>query len=243
MASPRPANPYAAPRSRFFLGVALYALAVSLVGFAKTFFLPLATGQGSFHWIVMIHGAAFFAWMLLFTAQAALVPAGQWRWHRRLGLASVPLALVMVASCIAVGALLARAELAGRAENGGVDGFAGVVGAMAVFALLYTAALLQRQRPEVHKRLMFLATVAILWPAWFRFRHYFPDVPRPELSFGLLASDAVIAVAMLRDRLRFGRVHPVLLWVGTGLFLEHVLELALFGTPAWRALSLWLLGS
>jgi hypothetical protein len=243
MASPRPANPYAAPRRRFFLGIALYALAVSLLGFAKTFFLPLATGQGSFHWIVMVHGAAFFAWMLLFTVQAALVPAGQWRWHRRLGLASVPLALVMVASCIAVGALLARAELAGRAENGGVDGFAGVVGAMAVFALLYTAALLQRQRPEVHKRLMFLATVAILWPAWFRFRHYFPEVPRPELTFGLLASDAVIAVAMLRDRLRFGRVHPVLLWVGTALFLEHVLELALFGTPAWRALSLWLLGS
>lgn len=243
MVSARPANPFAAPRSRFFLGVAVYALLVSLVGFARTFFLPLATGQGAFHWVVMLHGAAFFAWMLLFTTQAALVPAGRWRFHRQLGLASVPLALLMVASCIAVGAMLARAELAGRAENGGIDGFVGVVGAMLVFSLLYVAALLQRQRPEVHKRLMFLAMVAILWPAWFRFRHYFPDVPRPEITFGLLASDAVIAVAMLRDRLRFGRVHPVLLWVGTALFLEHVLELALFGTPAWRALSLWLLGA
>lgn len=243
MVSPRPANPFAAPRSRFFLGVAVYALLVSLVGFGKTFFLPLATGQGAFHWVVMLHGAAFFAWMLLFTMQAALVPAGRWRLHRRLGLASVPLALLMVASCVAVGAMLARAELAGPAQNGGIDGFAGVVGAMLVFSLLYVSALLQRQRPEVHKRLMFLAMVAILWPAWFRFRHYFPDLPRPEITFGLLASDAVIAVAMLRDRLRFGRVHPVLLWVGTALFLEHVLELALFGTPPWRALSLWLLGA
>lgn len=239
----RPANPFAAPQSRFFLGVAVYALLVSLAGFGKTFFLPLATGQGAFHWVVMVHGAAFFAWMVLFTVQAALVPAGQWRLHRRLGLASIPLALAMVASCIAVGALLAKRELAGLAQNGGVDGFMGVVGAMAVFALLYAAALLQRHRPEVHKRLMFLAMVAILWPAWFRFRHYFPDVPRPEITFGLLASDAVIAVAMLRDRLRFGRVHPVLLYGGTALFLEHVLELALFGTPAWRALSLWLLGA
>ena len=92
MVSPRPANPFAAPRSRFFLGVAVYALLVSLVGFAKTFFLPLATGQGAFHWVVMLHGAAFFAWMLLFTTQAALVPAGRWRLHRQLGQASVPLA-------------------------------------------------------------------------------------------------------------------------------------------------------
>ncbi len=229
-------------RSRFFVYVALFTLAVSVAGFAKTFFLPLATG-GGFDAIVLAHGAFFFAWMLWFLAQASLVQAGRRDWHRRLGWASLPLAVAMAASCLAVGAGKARAELAGGPFGGHVDGFAGVFLAMLVFSLLYVAALQARRNPEAHKRLMLLATIAVLWPAWFRFRHYFPDVPRPEITFGLLANDALILVAVLRDRWVLGRVHPVLAWVGGALFVEHVVELMLFGGPAWRSLSLWLLGA
>lgn len=53
-----------------------------------------------------------------------------------------------------------------------------------MFTGLVAAGLINRRRPEVHKRLMLLATLLILWPAWFRFRHFFPGVPRPTCGSG-----------------------------------------------------------
>jgi hypothetical protein len=36
-----------------------------------------------------------------------------------------------------------------------------------------------------HKRLLLLATISALGPAWLRFRHIFPAVPQPFVTFSL----------------------------------------------------------
>ena len=46
-----------------------------------------------------------------------------------------------------------------------------------MFVALAIAAVLLRRRPDWHKRLMLLATMVVLWPAFFRFRHLMPFVP------------------------------------------------------------------
>ena len=53
-----------------------------------------------------------------------------------------------------------------------------------MFAILVAAAIVYRRRPEFHKRLMLLAMIAIIWPAFFRFRHYFPQSLIPKLFLG-----------------------------------------------------------
>jgi hypothetical protein len=108
---------------------------------------------------------------------------------------------------------------------------------MLMFVALVVAGILNRSRPEVHKRLMLLSTLVLIWPAWFRFRHYFPQVPRPDIVFAVVAADSMIVLVMLRDRLVTGRVHPVLLGVGLGIIAEHALEVATFDSPVWRTLS------
>lgn len=86
--------------------------------------------------------------------------------------------------------------------------------------------------------MMLLATIAILWPAWFRFRHLLPFVPHPDIVLGIVVSDTLILIAMVRDRVKFGRVHPAYLIFGLALVVEHVAEAVFFDMAAWRVAAM-----
>ncbi|CAN5622848.1 hypothetical protein BH24ACI3_BH24ACI3_05500 [soil metagenome] len=102
-----------------------------------------------------------------------------------------------------------------------------------------------RNKPELHKRLMLLATVSILWPAWFRFRHYFPSVQSPEIWFALILAESVTLLAWLWDYREHGRILPVLLFGGLFVIAEHTVETFAFDTGPWGIVdqALWSLFS
>jgi len=229
-----------APRSRFFLASAYLAIAVAAVGFAKTFFLPLARGTFAAPAAFFIHGGLFFAWVLLFAVQATLIRRKRFALHRTLGWLALLLAAGMVVSTVRVGVLAMQRDLAAGDGPVAVSLLVGTCSSMAIFALLLSLAIGYRRRADVHKRLMLLATIFVLWPAWFRFRHYFPSVPFPEYVFAIAAADAPIPVAMLYDWRKLGRVHPVYLWGGTALVAEQIAETVMFDSPGWRAVARWL---
>ena len=56
----------------------------------------------------------------------------------------------------------------------------------------------------------------------------------------LIAADLPILIAMARDRIRFGRVHPAYLTAGLGLIAEQTFETFAFDSPGWRAVAQWL---
>ncbi len=89
---------------------------------------------------------------------------------------------------------------------------------------------------------MLLATLVVIWPAWFRVRHYFPAVPRPDVWFAVVLSYTWIGVAMLPDRLARGAVHAVLAFGGTAVIVEQSLEVAAFDSRWWRAAAQALYG-
>lgn len=231
-------DPFRADRTgRFHVGMAWLALGVAVVGFLPTFFLPLARGAFGAPPVVYAHGALLFAWLVLYVVQVTLVRRRRTHAHRRLGVAALALAPAIVGSGIAVGVFAMRRDVAAGGGEAAVSSLVGVVTALLIFGALVAAALLYRRRSDFHKRLMLLATISILWPATFRFRHFFPSVPHPEIVFALILPDALVLAAMLRDRLAVGRVHPVYLLAGLGLIAEHVTEAALFDTPGWRAVA------
>ena len=81
---------------------------------------------------------------------------------------------------------------------------------------------------------MLLATIVVVWPAWFRFRHYFPSVPNPEIWFALVLADILIIVAWLWDKWKNGKVHPVLKNVGLFIILEQSFEVFAYDSPVWQ---------
>ena len=87
---------------------------------------------------------------------------------------------------------------------------------------------------------MLLATIIILWPAWFRFRHYFPSVPRPDIWFGLVLADSLIVISWLWEMFKYKKIHPLLLWGGVFIIIEQSFEVIMVDTPIWRSISKWL---
>ena len=223
--------------SGFFVGMALLGLAVALAGFSRTCFVPVAAGTFDAPLVVHLHGAAAFAWVLLFVLQPTLIRAGRYDIHVRTGALGAVIALVVAVTAIPVGLYVVERDLAAGFGPVAVSSLLGVVTAMSLFLALVAAGVACRDRSAVHKRLMLLATIVVLWPAWFRLRHWFPDVPKPEIWFGVVAAYSLVPIAMIRDRIVEGRVHPVWWWVGLPVVGEQTAEAFLFDSSPWRAIA------
>ena len=228
------------PRSRFLLHLSLAFLAIALAGFSTTLFIPLARGSFTAPFPVQIHGVLMFCWLLLLIGQTALVSSGKTGVHRRLGWLGAALAVAIVPSGVASGVYATRRDLAATEATWPYGGFVNIVIEMAVFGILVAAAIAQRRQPERHKRLLVLATISALGPAWFRFRHFMPFVPNPIVTFSLVA-DSVLLVLIAREWLKERRVHPVFAWAGGAMVAVHLLELAAAESPLWTGIGRWLL--
>lgn len=234
------ANAWARDRARtFYLAFAIMAVAAVVIGFSTTYFIPGPRGTLGLPWVVHVHGWFAMAWVALLVAQVWLVRSGRSRLHRRVGQGALPIAFGIWASGIATGVWATRRDLPEMGEAAYAN-TSGTAISLTMFLLLVISAVAMRRRPDWHKRLVLLATVVVLWPAFFRFRHILPTMPRPDILLGLLLADSPILVAAIRDKLRFGQVHPAWKWVGTGVFVEQILESVAFETGLNRAPGAWL---
>lgn len=224
-------------RTPLFLIMGGVALLATLLGFGGTYLVPVSRGEFAGPWSLHVHGALAMGWVLMFALQPILVHTRRLRWHRQLGLAAVPLALAIAVTMIPAGLTQVRRELALGVGETAISTLLGVFTSGALFVGLVVAGYRTRRTPEAHARWMLLATLVVIWPAWFRFRHWLPWVPRPELWLALVLADVWIVLAMMHDRVVRGAVHPVLLWGGLFVILEQTAELLLFDSPAWRAVA------
>jgi hypothetical protein len=67
-----------------------------------------------------------------------------------------------------------------------------------------------------------------------------PWVPHPEIWLALVAADSLILIAAVRDLIKYGRVHPVWLYIGAAVFFEQSFEIYAFDSPPWRAVGMWM---
>ena len=113
----------------------------------------------------------------------------------------------------------------------------GVITSGVLFLTFVLLGIVKRNKPDYHKRFMLLATIVVLWPAWFRFRHYFPSVPHPEIWFALVLADSLIVIAWIYEKIKYGFVHPVLLYGGLFIILEQTFEVVMFDNAPWRIVA------
>lgn len=217
-------------RTRLYRTAALLALAIVLVGFARTFFLkPFFQAPPPLSLLTIAHGLVMTAWFVLFIVQTQLVAAGNVRTHRRLGVAGVWLAaLVLVAGTTTaiVGARL------GHTPGPPPRIFLTVpLGDMVVFAILAGAGFAYRRRGDYHKRLMVLAFAGMITAAVARI----PGNGNIVLDFveTLLFCAACIAWDTWRER----RLHPAFAWGFAVVAVSWPLRLWLSGTAAWQAFA------
>ena len=204
-------------RSKFFMYVSIALLVIVLVAFSPTFYLRAFFDVPAIPLYVYGHGAALTAWFIWFCVQTTAVNNGRVELHRRLGAVGVTIGILVLISGTAAAMGLAPRLLE---KYGNIDSdfsrIAGVVwgniGMLVAFTGFLVAAVLNRRKSKIHKRLMYLVSIGIILPAFGRIAK-FPmiDLPEPPLAFaGLLTFLMLLGIF---DRTNNGSVHRVT-WIG-----------------------------
>ena len=244
---------------QFYFTMALTCLAVAILGFMPTYFVPMAQGRFKAEPLVHIHGLVLFSWMALFCAQTWLVAQGKTVAHRTWGVLGVAIATAMLFVVTAVVSLrIAQASLPGQPPGLAhhVRAFAWVsIGGIAFFTALFVLAIVKIKRPETHKRLLLLATISLLGAPiarWFMTLLAPPAGPPPVLPPGVplvgappvfvaiapsLVGDILLFIAIWVDWRTRGRPHPVYLIGGALLLLLHLTLVPVAESPAWQAIA------
>jgi hypothetical protein len=229
----------------FYAWMALACVLTAFLGFIPTYWTPLAAGQFSAHPIVHMHGIAFFSWTIFALVQTSLVPAGRIALHRSVGLAGISIATLLTV----LGLLAALNSLLGSFAVGhhyDAEAFLIVpLVIIATFAVLFTLAIANIRRLEIHKRLMLLATVSILnapvarpllswvWPL-----NGPTDVPPVWINVpACWLSYLLIVAAMVYDWRTRGRVHSVYLVALPILLALAYIVIPISETAAWHAFA------
>lgn len=229
----------------FFQVMAILLLALTLIGFAPTFFLrPLFDASPlpvRFH----IHGFFTTGWIVIFLFQSFLIAGGKVRLHRRTGILAGSMAIGLLVSGLSILFFLAAGYPGNGRSLGEVASVIwGNIASLVTFCIFVGTGIALRARAQTHKRMMLFATLSIMGPPLARIGHF--DAFR--ISETLVVNDAVYGLGgvlalyvlvLIHDLRVLGRPHVTLLWAVPLQFgLIIVAGLVMAGTEFGQGLVL-----
>ncbi|HZI19336.1 MAG TPA: hypothetical protein VEY09_12150 [Pyrinomonadaceae bacterium] len=221
-------------RGLFLWAAILFPLFV-LVGYFKSYYFsaffdvrPIANS------LVHAHGVVMSVWVLYFSAQVALVRSKNVRLHRRMGMAGVGLAALVVVVGLATAY---DAHLVRGAAPAGLNphGFLLIpLFDMLLFVLFFGAAVYYRRRPAEHKSLMLLTAINFLPAAVGRI----PLAPAEYMILWAFGVPAVLALACLGwHTAKHGRLNRVFAAGVLLLIASGPLRIIIAGSQTWLELA------
>jgi FtsH-binding integral membrane protein len=205
------------------------------LGFAHSNYLA-----GMFHAplpsaIIHVHGALFSSWILFLLAQTTLVAAERTDIHRRIGIAGFLLACLMVI----VGVWAGTNALARNFAPPGVDAktfYVIPITDMLVFGALVFFAYRARFGSAAHKRIIIIATVALMIAAIARWP--FPLLLGNPLAAALV-SYLFLLMLMAYDLWSTHKIHRATIWASVFLIFVQQVRFPIAQTAAWHAFATW----
>jgi hypothetical protein len=233
--------------NRFYTRMAYACAAVGAIGFAPTYWIPLVSGSINLPPILHLHALVFYGWLALLITQARLAASRKLTRHRELGVVGVALvtAMCFIGTAAAVNSIR-LADAAGYGDAARAFSVVPITG-IGFFAALFALAVLNVKRPDVHKRLMLVATVSILNAAVGRLFILAIGAAPPTASVepppvfvtvpaGLM-TDLLLIPGLLHDRKRLGRVHRTYWIAGAALVASQLLRVPLAATSTWQTIA------
>ncbi|WP_310498809.1 hypothetical protein [Sandarakinorhabdus sp.] len=237
-------------RSRFHFRMALVFIAMAFAGFAPTYWVPVAAGRFGGAPIMHVHGALFFAWTLFYLNQTWLVTSGATANHRRNGMIGAMLfgAMLMIIPVTAINSMWQAERNFGPEGLEAARRFTAVpLMSMLVMAGLFSAAMLNVHRSDIHKRLLLVLNAGMLQAAMGRpfaaMAAANGAVGPPPAIVTLMPAvivDMLIVAGMVHDKRTTGRVHMAYV-VGLGVTVAlQIGMVAIASTDGWLAFATWL---
>jgi len=207
---------------RPYLLAAVVLAATIFVGFARNYYLRTWLATRVLSMTAYVHGMIMTCWVLLFLTQALLVSKQRVDIHRRMGAAGGALAILVVA----FGLYTIHADVERQYPGAGPKlqtevfvAFDGV--SLLLFGGLIAAALIARRQPQIHRRLMLMAMISLLPPAFGRLVAYFTHQNVEAYVLGLMIASTLAAA--LIDAGHHRRLHSAFLFGGAAVITANVL--------------------
>lgn len=182
--------------------------------------------------VVHLHALLFVTWMLLLVAQSALVCAGNVKLHRSLGLWGVAHGAVVITMGLMMQLIASGAGyFAGRPP--GTDGLYLGLLAFAGFAVMFPIAIRNRNRPQVHKRMVLFAMLPVIPPGVNRFWSNALGLDDPIPTFWLyLTLWSMAAAILVQEKRSTGKIAGISLFAAGWIFVEGAVHEVVVGS-AW----------
>lgn len=221
-------------RDRFFVFLAGILLLLVLLGFSRSFYLRASflADQPALPVHLVVHGAILTLWFAVAFIQPLLVAMGNVSMHRLVGLAGGGIALSVVAATMHVLFLAAsRPPTEGLPMEARPVVIIGNAVSLLIFSVLVATAIGLRRDGSSHKRLMLLASIALITQAIARL----PGIPplSPMIAVGQLA---LVAAMFVHDRIAIRRIHRATLFGTLFVVVASIAGGAIGASPAGKAL-------
>jgi hypothetical protein len=228
----------------FFTGLAIAMLVTAFAGFAPSI-VYTAGRRAPLSGLAATHGIVFFAWLVVFLLQTRLVATGNTQLHRRVGIAAGFVVALMIPLAYATTISMARRgfDLSGDLKIDHDPLYESIfpLGDLLTFAVLVVAAIAYRRRPEIHKRLMLFANIALMGAPLAHFIGHIPRLAAMPAAIILVPISMFLLAAIARKYLLSRGIHPLTLGLAVALFISGPLRTNLIGpSTAWHRLASWL---
>jgi hypothetical protein len=219
--------------SRFYVAATILIIVIALIGFWPTYFGPALKGRVYVPPLIHLHAAIYVTWLALFATQVTLAARGRVKLHMQLGRWIMAYGVLLV-----IGGLMAAAQGFGtrlatedvfRAQRW----LFGILRDLVFFVPFLVAGWIYRAKPEIHKRLMIMATAILVLPAVSRMT--FLGTPVPLWKF-MLVWPIPVYLLMIHDFYKKRLVHPVYL-IGVATMFTMRLILPFASSHTWQVIA------
>ena len=233
-------------RRWFFVGMALVMIATSIAGFLPAIISP-ATRRAPLTLLAEAHGIVLFMWLLLYLAQSLLIANRRVALHRRLGLTSVVLLVLIVPLGFATTTAMIRRgiDLSGdqhvQTSQNAIEASVFNFAALLSFIILAVAAIGYRRRPEVHKRLMLFANISLMVAPIAHLGGHMQLSPVAYIAMYTIFYTLLLLAPVAFDYLTEKRVRFLTTGMAIGLFASQFVQaFVIVPSAAWHRFAEWI---
>jgi hypothetical protein len=222
----------------FYVWIGGLALIFVVTGFFFTYFLPMAKGIYPGSKIHHIHGAMYMLWIVLIISQPLLIRLRRPALHRMIGAGGLVLAVGMLLIGTAIAVISGRNAVAAGQGDFARSFLVIPLSDMLLFAIFIGTALFNLKNGEKHKRLILLATLAILPAAFGRMVGVYGIHP----LVAMLLQESILILAVLHDLYTRKKISNVYLWGGSLAIIVHLFRNPISYTDTWLSFAEKIIG-
>jgi hypothetical protein len=223
----------------FYFFMSLLIAAIVVYGFSFTVDKNLIHPSVPRPMILYIHAVVFSGWLVFFILQSALVRTHNVRWHRLIGWFGLALGIAITVVGTSTAIIMARFNTVQLHSSEADFGMMIPLFDMVCFTPTFALAIYWRTKPELHRRLMLIATCVLTAAAFGRFPTQI--LPREIFYAGV---DVLILFGVVRDLVVNKRINRIYLYALPAFVVGQtiVLYTVFHDLPYWRKIAHTILG-